>query len=459
MQKENALALLRQMLGPAAEFREGQWEAINLAANRRQRVLVVQRTGWGKSVVYFLAAKILRDAGAGPTLLISPLLSLMRNQILAAEKLGIRAAPSTAKTLRTGLRSRRPCGWRGRCADGFARAAGQCGFLQKLLPLIRGSLGLFVVDEAHCISDWGHDFSPDYRRIVRILRLLPAKVPVLCTTATANDRVVQRHRIANSQSSYLRAGRWCGVRSSSSTSRSIEALFSRGMWAVTRMDELYPARLRDTLKHQAPTVLFGAGDPALLRRGGVAVIGSRNIDELGAAFAKEVGRKAVAAKLPVVSGGARGTDRLAMEGAIESGGVAFGVLADSLERTIRQPDLRQLLLDSQLVLLTPYAPTAGFSVGGAMGRNKVIYGLADFAVVVSSDFQTGGTWAGATEALKAGWCPVFVRDGANVPKGNRELQKLGATPLSADELQQMEDLGGWLRLHSGTKPGQQDLFG
>ena len=109
MQKETTLALLQQMLGPAAQFRDGQWEAIDLAANQRQRLLVVQRTGWGKSVVYFLAAKILRDAGAGPTLLISPLLSLMRNQILAAEKLGIRAAkPSTARTSRTGRRSKPP---------------------------------------------------------------------------------------------------------------------------------------------------------------------------------------------------------------------------------------------------------------------------------------------------------------------------------------------------------------
>src|SRR5207302_4925384 len=91
MQKEQARVLLRKMLGPTAEFRDGQWEAIDLAANQRQRILVVQRTGWGKSVVYFLAARILRDSGAGPTLLISPLLSLMRNQILAAQKLGIRA--------------------------------------------------------------------------------------------------------------------------------------------------------------------------------------------------------------------------------------------------------------------------------------------------------------------------------------------------------------------------------
>src|SRR5438093_7808049 len=99
MERENALALLRQMLGPTAEFRDGQWDAIDLAANRRQRALVVQRTGWGKSIVYFLAAKILRDAGAGPALLISPLLSLMRNQILAAEKLGVRAVTTHSENL------------------------------------------------------------------------------------------------------------------------------------------------------------------------------------------------------------------------------------------------------------------------------------------------------------------------------------------------------------------------
>src|ERR1035438_8944663 len=99
MQKETTLALLRQMLGPAAQFRQGQWEAIDLAANQRQRLLVVQRTGWGKGVVYFLAARILRDTGVGPTLLISPLLSLMRNQILAAERLGIRAATIHSQNL------------------------------------------------------------------------------------------------------------------------------------------------------------------------------------------------------------------------------------------------------------------------------------------------------------------------------------------------------------------------
>ncbi len=239
----------------------------------------------------------------------------------------------------------------------------------------------------------------------------------------------------------------------------LDGLFSRGLWVVTRADKQYPARLRDTLKHQAPTVLFGAGSLPLLRRGGIAVIGSRNIDEAGTAFAQEVGRKTAAARLPVVSGGARGTDRLAMGAALEAGGITIGVLADSLERTVRQPDLRQLLLDSQLVLLTPYAPTAGFSVGAAMGRNKVVYGLSDFAVVVSSDYQTGGTWAGAVEALKAGWCPVFARDGANVPKGNQELLKQGAAALPESEFPAITDLPEWLQSHTAAKPVETDLFG
>jgi ATP-dependent DNA helicase RecQ len=191
-ERETALVLLRQMLGPKAEFREGQWEAIDLVANQGRRVLVVQRTGWGKSVVYFLAAKMLRDVGAGPALLISPLLSLMRNQILAAEKLGIRAGTLHSENVHEWEEVQKALG--ANEADVLLispeRLANQ-KFLQELLPLIQGKIGMFVVDEAHCISDWGHDFRPDYRRIVRILRLLPAGVPVLCTTATANDRVVK----------------------------------------------------------------------------------------------------------------------------------------------------------------------------------------------------------------------------------------------------------------------------
>src|SRR3954468_24347794 len=220
----------------------------------------------------------------------------------------------------------------------------------------------------------------------------------------------------------------------------LESLFGKGMWAVTRVDDHYPAKLRNTLNHQAPSVLFGAGDLQLFKRHGVAVVGSRNIDETGAEFAKLVGRKAVESKMAVVSGGARGTDRIAMDGALDVDGVSLGVLADSLEGTIRKSGGWEPVLEGRLLLVSPYAPTAGFSVGGAMGRNKLIYGLADFGVVVSSDYKTGGTWGGAVECLKAGWCPLFVREGDGVPKGNEELVKLGALKLSGERLERTENL-------------------
>lgn len=239
----------------------------------------------------------------------------------------------------------------------------------------------------------------------------------------------------------------------------LETFSARGIWAVTRIDELYPAKLRDTLKHQAPTVLFGAGPIHLLGKSGVAVVGSRNIDEPGAEFARAIGAKISAAGLPVVSGGARGTDRLAMDGALQVGGKAVGALADSLEATIRKSDVRELVLDERLVLITAYAPTAGFSVGAAMGRNKMIYGLSEFAIVVSSDHQTGGTWAGAVEALRAGWCPVFVRSGAEVPKGNEELIKRGALPLRQEDLQSMDNLVEWAEGRLPVKSLERDLFG
>lgn len=192
MNRSQACALLKQMLGSDADFREGQWEAVDQLVNQRRRLLVVQRTGWGKSIVYFLVTRILRDAGAGPTLLLSPLLSLMRNQILATEKLGVHAAT---------IHSENVAEW-AEIEAALARnrldllmvspeRLANPEFTQKLLPLWLGHAGLFVVDEAHCISDWGHDFRPDYRRIVRVMKLLPEGSPVLCTTATANDRVVR----------------------------------------------------------------------------------------------------------------------------------------------------------------------------------------------------------------------------------------------------------------------------
>ncbi|MDW8148833.1 MAG: RecQ family ATP-dependent DNA helicase [Roseiflexaceae bacterium] len=190
--RRHAEHLLKQALSnPSATFRDGQWEAISDLVERRARMLVVQRTGWGKSLVYFLATRLLRERGSGPTLLISPLLALMRNQLLAAERIGVRAATINSSNRRE---------W----SDVIARLhAGDVDILlitperlandefrSEALRPIADTIGMFVVDEAHCISDWGHDFRPDYRRIVRVLQMLPPHIPMLATTATANNRVV-----------------------------------------------------------------------------------------------------------------------------------------------------------------------------------------------------------------------------------------------------------------------------
>ena len=183
--------LLRQMLGPQAQFREGQFQAIDAIVTRRARVLVVQRTGWGKSLVYFLSTKLLREQGAGPTVLVSPLLSLMRNQIEAAARIGIRAITINSSN-RAAWDAAEAALSRDAC-DILLISPERLGndrFMRSVLPGVSDRAGLFVVDEVHCISDWGHDFRPDYRRIVRVMERLPAGIPVLGTTATANNRVV-----------------------------------------------------------------------------------------------------------------------------------------------------------------------------------------------------------------------------------------------------------------------------
>lgn len=193
--KQRACKLLKIALNnDQAQFRDGQWKAIeNLVVNHKQ-LLVVQRTGWGKSIVYFLSTRLLRDAGAGPTLVISPLLALIRNQVAAAERLGLRAA--TINSDNKNLWDEIVLSFCNNEIDVLfispERLANETFRRDVLIPTInRVGLGLFVVDEAHCISDWGHDFRPDYRRIVRLLQILPSNVPALATTATANDRVVR----------------------------------------------------------------------------------------------------------------------------------------------------------------------------------------------------------------------------------------------------------------------------
>jgi ATP-dependent DNA helicase RecQ len=191
VQRDEAEAHLRALAGDEAVLRDDQWTAIAALVADRRRALVVQRTGWGKSAVYFVATALLRARGAGPTVIVSPLLALMRNQVAAAQRAGTVAVTVNSSNVEE---------WQ-EVYDGVARGGvdvllvsperlNNPGFRDAVLPQLAATAGLVVVDEAHCVSDWGHDFRPDYRRIRTLLDDLPAGTPVLATTATANARVV-----------------------------------------------------------------------------------------------------------------------------------------------------------------------------------------------------------------------------------------------------------------------------
>jgi predicted Rossmann fold nucleotide-binding protein DprA/Smf involved in DNA uptake len=220
----------------------------------------------------------------------------------------------------------------------------------------------------------------------------------------------------------------------------LERLESRGIWVTTLGDVDYPVRLRQRLGASAPPLLYGSGPRALLDSPGVAIVGSRDADAAALEFTERLAAKVAAEGLSVVSGGARGIDSTSMSAAAERGGRVVGVLAESLERRIRDSHTRNLLADGSVALVSPYHPSSGFSVGAAMGRNKLIYALADLAVVVSTTAGQGGTWAGAIEALQAGWVPVYVRVGDGVPAGNAALISRGAIALP-DEIDEEFTIG------------------
>lgn len=213
----------------------------------------------------------------------------------------------------------------------------------------------------------------------------------------------------------------------------LERLSNRGIWLVTRADDLYPERLKERLKATAPPVLFGCGRQEHLRRHGVAVVGSRDADEASIDFATALGRRLASDDTALISGAARGVDTTAMLAAADSGGIAIGVVADALEKTIRRQDLRSHIADGAVTLLSAYHPEARFTVGNAMGRNRLIYCLSELAVVVASG-DKGGTWEGALENLKAGWVPLFVRNTSAAPPANLDLIQAGAQALSRDDL-------------------------
>lgn len=204
-----------------------------------------------------------------------------------------------------------------------------------------------------------------------------------------------------------------------------------GLWVVTRSDPEYPKRLKQRLKTDSPPVLFGCGNKALLNAGGLAVIGSRNASESDLAFTDQVGAKAAAEGIAIVSGGARGVDETAMLGAMKQGGVVIGVMADSLLKAATSSKWRKGLMDDHAVLVSPFYPEAGFSAGNAMARNKYIYCLADSSLVIHSG-KKGGTLNGAEENLKKAWVPLWVKQTTDKDAANANLVTKGGRWLEAD---------------------------
>ena len=213
-------------------------------------------------------------------------------------------------------------------------------------------------------------------------------------------------------------------------SLAVEKWTNQGLWILGRSDSQYPKRLKQILKHLAPAIIYGIGNITLLSQGGLAIVGSRDIDEEGLDRTQRIAQACAEEEMQVVSGGARGVDTAAMLSALEAGGTAVGVLADSLAKAAVAGKYRAAIKEDRLTLVSACDPNAGFNVGNAMGRNKYIYALADRALVINCSVGTGGTWAGAVEALeKIKDVPVFVRIDDAVPEGNRQLLKRGAQPL------------------------------
>ncbi|MDE0493988.1 MAG: DNA-processing protein DprA [Acidimicrobiaceae bacterium] len=243
----------------------------------------------------------------------------------------------------------------------------------------------------------------------------------------------------------------------------LDRLEQSGIKTLTVYDEHYPRRWLARLGAKAPPLAHGAGVLELLDTPGLGVVGSRDVSQAGGDVAKEVARLAARRGLPLASGGARGVDQLAMSAAFEAGGTVVGILAESLSRKLKSPDVRRAVYEGSTVMCTPYSPDAPFSAGNAMGRNKLIYAQAALTVVVASDADSGGTWSGATEALKHGYGSVAVWRGDGEGPGNGPLQERGARPVSSlDDIESLLD-GVRSSVHKlesapANAPEQQSLF-
>lgn len=307
----------------------------------------------------------------------------------------------------------------------------------KAILLLTSSLGAKQSEAS------GHPLSPaEYRKVARQLHELKCSPSTLIAGDATSEAVIEEC-VTVISSDRLRRLLARGLL----LSQALERWSARGIWIASKLDSKYPERIRSVMRGDAPAVLFGIGDTALLDRSALAIVGSRKADVDVIAAAEEAARVAADHDIIVVSGGAKGIDRTAMFAALGRGGCAAGVLADSLERAVLEPAYRDALRAGRVLLLSPFDPSARFQIWTAMQRNKIIYAAADAALVVESAVAEGGTWAGAVEQLcKLRYVPIFVRADGPPSAGLEALRRKGATNWP-----QPKDRGSFMDAASETR--------
>ena len=245
----------------------------------------------------------------------------------------------------------------------------------------------------------------------------------------------------------------------------LEKLNEKGIFILTRADHHYPRALKNKLKKLAPPVLYYAGNLSLLQNKGISIVGSRNIDDATMKFTEQLSTRCTKDGLNIVSGGARGVDSIAENVANSADGTTVIIVADGLEKKIRKKETREAIMRKQSIILSPFRPDMPFRTYAAMERNKYIYALSDFVVIVSSDFNKGGTWAGAIENFRHGWIPMFVRKAENIPQGNINLlDKEKVYPITEDIINNCQkNIFEWFssqakKSKESLKPQQMSLF-
>ncbi|MBC7951106.1 MAG: DNA-protecting protein DprA [Rhodospirillaceae bacterium] len=232
----------------------------------------------------------------------------------------------------------------------------------------------------------------------------------------------------------------------------------RGLWVLGRGDEGYPKRLRNALRHAAPPILFGIGRRDLLHQDGLCIVGSRDASPEAMAFTRRLAESCAQSGLTVISGGARGVDQEAMNGALEDGGTVIGVMAEGLAKAVPKA-LREPVMDGRLCLVSPFPADARWTPARAMERNKYIYGLSKAAAIAESDIK-GGTWTGAQENLRQRWVPAGIRSEPNGTTGNRKLEEMGLLPIRDADVADASALCAWLdkAMARFAEPAHSDLF-